>query len=527
MKILIAASEMVPFAKTGGLADVAQALPQALAELGHEVAVVMPFYGCIDRKIHNIERVLPEVLVDLPLGRRAITVWKTMLNGAGASAIPVYLIEDQGLFNRPQLYAENGRDYPDNAFRFAYFCLASLWMLKGLDWIPDVIQCNDWQTALIPTYLSNLDYLSADEQLGSIKTLFTIHNLSYQGIFSFYNLEQLGLPATLFQPDGLEFYGNINLLKGGILYSDHISTVSRQYAKEIQTPEFGCGLEGLLTVRADRLTGILNGIDTSIWNPETDPLIPARFTAKKIKNKAACKKHLIQQRMGMPYKAGRPVLGMISRLADQKGFDLLVEILPELLQEDMQFVLLGTGQPEYHKIFKELATLHPEKVAVALEFNDELAHQIEAGSDMFLMPSQFEPCGLNQLYSLRYGTIPIVRKTGGLADSIINVSPAGIAAGKATGFVFTEYSGPALLDTIRKALRLYQEKPESWAKLVENAMTQDFSWHASAQEYEKLFKKLAPKKKEKPKVEPVAQASQASTKSPANQPVKKKKNEKS
>lgn len=491
MKILLATSEMTPFAKTGGLADVAGALPKAMATLGHEVAVVMPYYGTINHNAAGATLVLPEVLVDLPVGRRVLSVWRTSVpvDAPGAKPVTVYLIEDRGLFNRPHLYVDKGREYPDNALRFAYFCQAALWMLKGVGWTPDLIHCNDWQTALIPVYLRNLPAMQADPDLSRIRVLFSIHNMSYQGVYPSYTLNQVGLPQSLYQSGALEFYHRINLLKGAILFSDELTTVSPQYAKEIQTHAFGCGLEGVLRSRAAHLTGILNGIDVHEWNPATDPALPAHYSREDKRNKALCKQYL-QQHFDLPLDPERPLLAIISRMIHQKGFDILTEAMPAILEEGVQFVLLGTGEPHYQQFFADLTRQHPEQVGVEIGFNDALAHQMEAGADLFLMPSHFEPCGLNQLYSLRYGTVPLVRRTGGLADSIVDATPSTIVWGKATGFVFSPYDPVALLATVRRALEDYRGDKVAWAKLMDNAMAQDFSWEHSAREYEKLMQKM-------------------------------------
>ena len=491
MRILLASSEVTPLARTGGLGDVAGALPAALRSLRHDVAVVMPFYGLIDREAHPAELLIPAIRVHLPAGDRDLAVWRATLPGTENSRrpVPVYLIDDPGLFDRPNLYQENGKDYPDNALRFAYFCLATLWMLKALDWIPDIIHCNDWQTALIPIYLKDYDSLRNDPDLGGMSTLFAIHNVLYQGVFPSYVLPSLGLPQEAYDAHRIEYHGYLNLMKGAILYSGGLSTVSRAYAKEIQTPEFGYGMEGLLRGRAADLTGILNGIDTERWNPATDPALPAHYDRERMEGKAVCKREL-QKRFGLRRVANRPLIGMIGRLTDQKGLDILAEALPELLRGHIQFVLLGTGQPEYHALFKHLAEQFPRKVGLTLDFDDELAHQIEAGADMFLMPSRFEPCGLNQLYSLRYGTVPIVRRTGGLSDSIVNTRKSTLANGRATGFVFTPYSARSLLHTTRRALRFYRRDKETWARIVANGMAKDFSWRRSAFAYLRKYRRI-------------------------------------
>ncbi len=358
--------------------------------------------------------------------------------------------------------------------------------MRGIDWKPDAICCNDWQCGLIPAYLKNLDIFSKDPFYSEIKVLYTIHNLAYQGHADRDNIPKIGLPWSVFTPDGLEFYGRMNLMKSGIVYSDKVSTVSRRYAQEIQTDEFGCGLEGILKFRKKNLSGIINGIDTDEWSPEADDLIPANFSAKDLSGKAKCKAAL-QKKCGLPVKPKTPVIGVISRLADQKGFDLIAKAAAKLMALDVQFVLLGTGEAKYHKLFQRIADKHPKKASVNLTFDNRIAHEIEAGADMFLMPSRYEPCGLNQLYSLRYGTIPIVRKTGGLADSIVNYSSG---KSKGTGFVFEKYDSAQMLKAVTRAVDLYHSDPDAWQGLIQKAMAQDFSWAASAKKYEKLFKSM-------------------------------------
>ncbi|MEN6625572.1 MAG: glycogen synthase GlgA [Candidatus Sumerlaeia bacterium] len=497
MKILLATSEMTPLAKTGGLADVSGALPRALAALGHDVSVVMPFYGTIDRDSWPFEQVLPEVVVDLPAGRRTLSVWRTTAQSAlPGNPVRIYLIADGGLFERPHLYGPSGGDYPDNALRYGYFCLGALWMLKGLGWIPDAIIANDWQTALVPIDLRLHPAAAADPELGRIATLFVIHNISYQGLFADYLLEHLGLPRSAFSPSLLEYYGNINLLKGGILTSDWISTVSPTYAHEIEKPEFGLGLDGVIQDCRGRLGGILNGIDVEDWNPATDPNLPANYSPENMTGKEICKQKL-QQRFGLPAEPKVPVIGMVTRLVDQKGIDLVAESLPGLLRGKIQVVMLGSGQPYYHEFFRTLARRFPNKLGVKLGFDEKLARLIEAGSDIFLMPSRFEPCGLNQLYSLRYGTVPIVRRTGGLADSIVNVSARTMANGTATGFSFTHYHSSYMCAELRRALRMYRTNQAAWRRLMLHGMAQDFSWQHAAKEYEKLLTGLVDMKQKR------------------------------
>lgn len=491
MKILVATSEMAPLVKTGGLADVTGALPKQLAAMGHDVAVVMPFYGQIDRDAYKFHKVIPELVVELPAGRRVPAIWYTALPGDDPESPPVtvFLVEDMGLFERPQLYADGGQEYPDNPLRFGYFCLSVIYMLQELCWFPDVIHCNDWQTALIPTYLRWRLSLREDERLEQIRILFSIHNLSYQGVYPPYMHELLGLPSELMHPDHLEFHGHINLLKGGIIHSDWINTVSPTYAREIQTPEYGCGLEGLLHQRAGCLVGILNGIDTREWDPAADTHIKKNFSVNAREGKSKCKKAL-QKYYGLPTDPNVPLFGLVSRLANQKGLDILAPCLTRLLKEHVQFVLLGSGQPEYHEYFKSLASVFPDKVGIELGFNNKLAHQIEAGADFFLMPSMFEPCGLNQMYSMRYGTIPIVRRTGGLADSVIHATEESIATGEGTGFVFDDYDTEALMDALWQALDVYYNRKDEMQQLVTNAMERDFSWGKAAGMYYQLMQTM-------------------------------------
>ena len=493
LRILAVTSEMMPYAKTGGLADVAGALPKALAALGHDVAVALPFYGSIDRDRFAAEIAISEVPVLLPAGARALRIWLTLLPGTESLPYPVkvYLVEDPGLFARREFYVEGGLEYPDNALRFAYFCQAALRMLRPLEWMPDVIQCNDWQSACVPLYLAHDPGLAGDPELGTVPVLFSIHNLNYQGLYHAGMLGPLGFPRSAYTAGELEYYGQINLLKGALVNSDAITTVSEQYAREIQTPEFGAGLEGVLIGLKDRLTGILNGIDPEEWNPAADPHIPGAFDAEDPSGKALCKAEL-QAEMGLEIAEKLPLMGLISRLIDQKGLDLLEEALPPVLMEgDVQFVLLGTGEPRYEEFFLRLAETFPGQVAVQIGFNNGLAHRIEAGCDIFLMPSRYEPCGLNQMYSLRYGTVPLVRRTGGLADSVVEATTENIVSGEGTGFVFEEYDAVELGATMISALRLYHGAPELWAQLVRNGMRQDFSWGRSARAYERIFRQIA------------------------------------
>lgn len=483
--VLYVSSEVAPFAKTGGLADVAGALPKAIKELGHDIRVMMPKYGFISDRKYTLREVIRLKDVHVQLGDREYTI-SAKSAFLPDSKVQIYFIEYPPYFDResPYVNPKTGKDWEDNAERFALFSRGVLEVLRVLHWQPDVIHCNDWQTALIPTYLKTV--LKDDNYFAKTSTLLTIHNLAYQGVFDPGVLEAIGLPQELFSPGGpVEFYGKVNFLKAGIVYADLLNTVSERYAQEIQTPEYGAGLDGVLRERAQDLYGILNGVDYSVWNPETDELIPHHYNASDLSGKWKNKEALLEQ-LGLPYAEDVPVIGMISRLADQKGFDLLAEIIDDLMALDIRFVLLGTGDPKYHKIFERVGKKYKNKASINLRFDNPLAHLIEAGSDMFLMPSRYEPCGLNQIYSLKYGTIPIVRATGGLADTIKDFDPA---TGKGNGFVFEKYDAGELLATIKRALEVYKDK-KNWLKLIRNAMAEDFSWSVSAKKYVDLYKKL-------------------------------------
>lgn len=477
MKIVFVASEGVPFSKTGGLADVVGALPKALAASGHEVEVILPRY-----RATKPGRPLPQaksVTIPLSSGFK----FASIQDGGLVGGAHFYLVDCPEFFDRDGLYQEDGEDYPDNPWRFAAFSLAALEFLKRSPATPDIIHCHDWQTALVPIYLSNL--YPEDSFFANTSVVFTIHNIGYQGLFSPHILPQISLHAGLFTMEGLEYYGKVNLLKGGIIYSDYVTTVSRKYAEEIQTPEFGCGLDGVLRSRAGKLQGILNGVDYDAWNPATDKLIPANYTPEDLTGKAACKKYLLERMGARHVVSNRPVIGIVSRFAVQKGFDLIADIAEDLMRMDLYVVALGTGERVYEDLFRDLAARYPEKFLVQIAYDNTLAHQIEAGADMFLMPSRYEPCGLNQIYSLKYGTVPIVRATGGLDDTI---EPFDGNSG--TGFKFRDYSPGPLLGAIRQAVDVYH-RPEIWRRLVQNGMQKDFSWGASARQYLKIYQSLA------------------------------------
>ncbi len=460
LKVLMVSSEVVPFSKTGGLADVVGSLPLAIDKLGVDIRVVTPRYKSV--KIYGNEARLDD-------------------------DVPVYFIEDEGYFMRDNLYGDKAGDYPDNLERFAFFSKKVLEILKDLDFKPDIIHCNDWQTALIPAYLKTI--LKDDPFYAGIKTVFTIHNIGYQGLFPKEEFPETGLGWDLFSIDGLEFYGKVNILKGGLVFSDIITTVSPTYAREIQTKEFGYGLDGVLAQRKDLIFGIVNGVDYDEWNPSRDKELQYHFSPTKIDGKDK-EKIALQREGGLKEDVNAPLIGIISRLADQKGLDIISQIIEPLLDMKVQLILLGTGDEKYHILFERMKRKHPKKASIHLKFDAVLAKKIYAGSDMFLMPSRYEPCGLGQLISLRYGTIPIVRKTGGLADTIIEYNPK---TGEGNGFVFERYDADELFGTIRRAVDLYKDKG-TWRKLVLKAMKCDFSWEGSAKKYIELYKKIKSKK---------------------------------
>ena len=476
MHIAFAASECVPFSKTGGLADVIGALPPALAALGHQVSVFLPRYK--STKLDNPKVIIPSITVPFDDRYRFCSV----LDGGKRAGVQFYFIEYPPFFDREGLYGTSLGDYHDNAERFALFSRAVLEAVKVLG-APDVLHCHDWQTALIPILLKTL--YEEDPAFARAPCVFTIHNLGYQGIFPPEILPLLILPWDLFTITRMEFYGKVNFLKGAIEMADFITTVSRRYAQEIQTAEYGFGLEGVLRARASSIAGILNAVDYASWNPENDPHIAKNYSAENFVGKAACKADLLEQ-FGLARDTQLPVVGIVSRFVQQKGFDLIAQVADRLSMEDLILVVLGSGQPEYEEMFRRLARQFPQKIAVKVAYDNVLAHKIEAGSDIYLMPSHYEPSGLNQMYSLKYGTVPVVRATGGLDDSVEQFDPA---TGKGTGFKFREYSGEAMLETLRQATTLYRTDQKAWQKLMRNGMAQDYSWMNSAREYVKVYER--------------------------------------
>lgn len=478
MNILLASSELFPYSKTGGLADMVGALGKALAADEHHVATVTPLYRGIREKHPGLENT--GIKLSLPLG--ASVADASVLASKVSANRTVYFIDQPEFYDRPALYGERGQDYPDNAARFIFFSKAAVQLARTIEPRPELVHLHDWQTGLVPLLIRH------ERRTGGWKnapaTLLTVHNLAYQGLFPAAQYSLTNLPPDYFNPAGVEFYGQVNCLKAGIVYADMITTVSPRYAREITTEQYGCGLDGVLRSRQDRLVGILNGVDYSEWNTEKNPFLTANYSAEAIEGKRA-QKIALQQEMGLPVDEKIPLFGTVTRLADQKGVDIQLAALEEMLSTNMQFVLLGSGDPRFERAFQNLAARHPKKVAVRTGYDHGLAHRIEAGCDFFLMPSRFEPCGLNQMYSLRYGTIPIVRVTGGLDDSVTDLTEDLDAA---DGIKFFEYSSRALAKAIRKALVLY-ENQELMQHYRLNGMRADFSWEHTTHEYEKVFKR--------------------------------------
>lgn len=467
-------SEVAPFAKTGGLGDVLGALPQALAKLGHDVRVVLPKYGCIQEQY--CQEMEFRFFLYIPLGwrRKYCGVFELKKDG-----VTYYFIDNEYYFGDIYLYKWNDLE------RFAFYDKACLEILKQLDFKPDVIHAHDWQAGMVPVLLNA--YYVEDEFYRGIKTVFTIHNLRYQGIYSMDIVADFySLPQEYFTEDKLEFHGCANLLKGGIVYADYVTTVSPSYAEEIKTPLGGERLDGLLSARSQSLYGIINGIDTAVYNAKTDPKIFANFDLRNLTSKKKENKIALQKQLGLPVDGEKAMIGIVSRLVDQKGFDIIAEAMGELVNLDIQLVVLGTGEAKYEEMFRQNAWYHPEKVSANITFSDDMAHKIYASADMLLMPSMFEPCGLSQMIAMAYGTIPIVRETGGLKDS---VQPFNEFTGEGNGFSFAPYSAHDMLYTLRMALHFFADK-EVWVPLMKRAMKMDFSWSASAQKYDEMYQKL-------------------------------------
>jgi starch synthase len=475
VRVILAASEVTPYAKTGGLADVISALPKALARLGIDIHLVAPRY----RSVTQGELVFNDLRVPIAWSDRLVSVYRDR-NGE----VPVYFIDAPEYFNRDGIYGSATGEYRDNAERYAFFSRSVLELAKRLGPPPDVIHCNDWQTGLLPLYLHTV--YAGDPYFARTATLFTIHNLAYQGLFDPGLLGRFGIGSDVYRTDdGIEFYGIASALKAGIISATAISTVSPRYAQEIQTSEHGARMDGLLRWRSSDLIGIFNGVDYEVWNPQTDPLIAQHYGPDNLEGKTACKAELLKQ-FNLPVELERPVVACISRLTAQKGFDLVQQAIAQIMSLDIYFVLLGSGDSGLENFFQRLRDAVPDRVAVYFGFNDTLAHQIEAGADMFLMPSYYEPCGLNQIYSLKYGTPPVVRATGGLDDTVEQYDPA---TRTGNGFKFYEYNAARMLEALSEARQLYADR-QLWQALMLNGMRADYSWDQSARQYVEVYRRL-------------------------------------
>lgn len=468
MNILFVSSEVFPFAKTGGLADVIGALPEAISKRGHNCSVILPFYKCVREKGFS----------PLLLFKKDLFSLYRLKHGS----VTVYFVEKDEYYGREQLYGTSKGDYPDNALRFGFFAKSVILSIPHIGKL-DILHCNDWQSALIPLYIKL--FHKEDPDFKNTKTLFTIHNMAYQGLFEKRFMKPLDLPENLFHYKKLEFYRKLSFIKAGIIYSDAVTTVSKGYAREILTKEYGCGMEGLLNTREKDLHGIVNGVDYSVWNPETDKFIAARYNDKDLSGKIECKRDVLKE-FEIGYDPKRPLVSMITRLAEQKGIDLVADSMDKMLDLGVDFILLGLGDEKYNNIFKGLAKKYKGHVGVKIDFDNALAHKMEAGSDMFLMPSRYEPCGLNQLYSMKYATVPVVRAVGGLDDTIENFDPF---TKKGNGFKFKDASSDALIKSLKDATFIFKNK-ELWNVLLHNGLSRDYSWDSSAEKYEALYSKL-------------------------------------
>jgi starch synthase len=477
MHIVFAASECAPWAKTGGLADVVSALPRTLVKFGHKVSVFIPYYRQVAKAVLNAPVVLESVTIPFPSYNRFVRI----LDGGKAEGVQTYFVDCPELFDRESFYGTPSGDYPDNAERFGLFSRAVIEASKVIG-VPDIFHVHDWQAAMLAVLLRSTYFF--DPVFRHVPAVLTIHNAGYQGWFPPQTMEKLLLPWDMFTFDKLEQYDTVDYLKGGIVYADAITTVSQRYAEEIQTAEFGNGLEGVLRQRSGDLFGILNGVDYDEWNPATDSHIAAHYSADNLAGKKECRRDLLHAFGLEGITDDTAVIGVVSRFATQKGFDFIVEIMDKLVQEDMVLVILGNGEEYYERLLTEMATRYPAKVRVQVKFDDVMAHKIEAGADIFLMPSRYEPGGLNQIYSLKYGTVPVVRATGGLEDTIEEQPNGG-----GNGFKFWGYSAEALLDALHRALSAFHNKKE-WTAIMKRGMAQDFSWNAPAKEYERVYERV-------------------------------------
>ena len=482
MRILFISSEVVPFAKTGGLADVSGILPQALNNLKANCSIVLPLYRAVRKNGFKPELVKSDIPVQMGDGLDTFN-----LRHLKQGTTDVYFIEKDEYYDRDHIYGTPQGDHPDNALRYSFFSKAALYTASQHIGRVDLLHLNDWQTALIPLYLRL--YHKDDPNLSKTKTFFSIHNLAYQGLFEKEVMPTINLPDDLYNMNALEFYGKISFMKAGILYSDAIGTVSEGYAREILTPEFGCGLDGLLMTRKDDLYGILNGTDYSVWDPSTDKFICKNYSPSNIEPKKDCKKDLIKA-FGIAGGGEKPIIGMVTRLAEQKGVDIVADSMQEILALGAHFVILGTGDEKYNRMFEKIEKLHKDEVGVKITFSEPLAHKVEAGADIFLIPSRYEPCGLNQMYSLKYATVPVVRAVGGLDDTIEEFDPS---LSRGNGFKFEKASKKELLLALGRAIKVYHNK-KVWQKLQKNCMSYDFSWGNSAKKYIAVYRKVLSKK---------------------------------
>ncbi|MBB5020916.1 glycogen synthase GlgA [Desulfurispira natronophila] len=475
LNILFVSSEVEPFAKSGGLADVSSALPRALKNKGVNIKVVMPLYGCVNRERYNIEKCMDSLCVHMGNCEEWFSLYHTIHHG-----LDIYFIDFEKYFGRQELYHTSQGEFADNPWRFAFFCHAALQVAKDLDFRPNVVHCNDWQTALIPALLK----FSGDAFFTSTKSLLTIHNIGYQGVFDTEVLSYAGVPPHQFHSGTFESYGAVNFLKGGIVFSDAVTTVSPTYSREICEPIGSGGLHHVLQDKADRLVGILNGVDYRLWSPSTDPHIPQRYHVYNLQGKQRNKRAL-QERFGLEVRDNMALFGFVGRFAEQKGLDLLREsIEAAVVNMECQVVVVGSGERHFENFFSALPEKFPGRIGCYIGYSEELAHLVEAGADFFLMPSLYEPCGLNQLYSLAYGTLPIVRETGGLADTVENYDEF---TGNGTGFTFREISASALYDTIGWAVSTYYDRPRHIEQMRIRAMKRDFSWDKPARQYKELY----------------------------------------
>ncbi len=474
VKVLIVSSEVVPFAKTGGLADVSASLAKALSGFGCRVRIIMPLYKCVLEGGFNFKKETPR-LKNMP----GFALYSTVSDG-----IKVYFLRNDKYFAREGLYGTSRGDYSDNALRFGFFSEAVLRAVESVRYKPDIIHCNDWQTALIPFHLKfNFNSMNFYKR---IKTLFTIHNMAYQGIFDKKFMRELNIPKSFFNMHQMEFYGKLNFMKAGILYSDRLNTVSERYAGEIMTPEYGAGFDGLIRAKKEKFSGIPNGVDYSVWSPEKDPFIKTNFSPETIEKKTECKKDLLDCTR-LVVSPRTPIIGCVTRLTDGKGMDLFAGIIEKIVELGCGIVVLGRGSRHYNDLFASLAKKFPEKMYMSGEFNDPLAHKIEAGADIFVMPSRYEPCGLNQMYSIKYGTIPVVSSTGGLDDAIWDFDEG---KEKANGFKFAPATKEAFFTAVKRAVDLYKTDQPAWKRLMLTAMRYDFSWDKSAKKYVELYREI-------------------------------------